>query len=126
MYSLPLCLKPSAVLQYCSNSVVCLSVLKHQITAEICKYNTYSTSRTSTLVYAACKDICCCCPLTNYSILCLTFYRCCICLRYFLSVPIPSIFCLEMFMSHPLPVLSGRPPSDKAMVMVRAWSARTR
>lgn len=29
-------------------------------------------------------------------------------------------------LSHPLPVLSGRPPSDKAMVMVRAWSARTR
>lgn len=31
----------------------------------------------------------------------------------------------EKVISYPLPVLSGRPPSDKAMVIVRAWSAST-
>ncbi len=28
--------------------------------------------------------------------------------------------------AYPLPVLSGRPPSDRAIVSVRAWSANTR
>lgn len=36
-----------------------------------------------------------------------------------------SVFNMEQ-LSHPRPVLSGRPPSDSAMVMVRAWSANTR